>query len=122
MNRIKVVLIFCMITFAISCGQQKKYIEYTVKQGETIRTIAKDLGVKTRYLLRLNPDVSRKPDPNTIIIIPSPKKSTTSTNTEAETNIDEGKDEVEEVEPIDDDRVKELEALTFSLGVGILLF
>ncbi|MGB0879018.1 MAG: PBP1 and LysM peptidoglycan-binding domain-containing protein [Polaribacter sp.] len=111
MNRIKIVLVFCMITFAVSCGQQKKYIEYTVKQGETMGTIAKDLGINTRYLLRLNPDVSRKPDPNTIIIIPSPKKSKTSTNTEAETNIDEGKDEVEEVKPIDDDKVKELEAL-----------
>ena len=109
MNRIKIVLIFCMITFAISCGQQKKYIEYTVKQGETMRTIAKDLGMKTIKLLHLNPDVGRRPDPNTVIIIPSPKKSTI---TKADTNIDEGNDEVELVEGIDDDdKAKELEAL-----------
>ena len=99
-----------MITFAISCGQQKKYIQYTVKQGETMRTIAKDLDMKTKDLLRLNPDVPRKPSPNTIIIIPSPKKSTTSTITKADTNIDEGKDEVESIEIIDDN-TKELEEL-----------
>jgi len=54
-----------------ACGQQKKYISYTVKQGETIKSIAKKNGVKTKELLRLNPDVSRRPSPNTVIIIPN---------------------------------------------------
>ena len=54
-----------------SCGQQKRYISYSVKKGETMKSIAKRLDMKTKDLLRLNPDVSRKPKPNTLIIIPN---------------------------------------------------
>jgi LysM repeat protein len=42
-----------------------------VRKGETMRVIAKKLDMKTRDLLRLNPDVGRKPEVNTLIIIPS---------------------------------------------------
>ena len=49
----------------------KKYISYTVKKGETIKVIAKRLGVKTKDLIRLNPDIGRKPAPETVIIIPN---------------------------------------------------
>jgi len=59
-----------------ACGQQKKYVSYTIKKGETMRSIAKKNGMKVRDLLRLNPDVSRKPAPNTVIIIPNKKKKT----------------------------------------------
>lgn len=71
MRQLKLVVFLCVITFAVSCGQQKKYISYTVKKGETMRTIAKRLDMKTRDLLRLNPDVGRRPDANTVIIIPN---------------------------------------------------
>jgi LysM repeat protein len=73
MRKIKFLVLFCLLTFAVSCGQQKKYIEYKVGKGETMRTIAKKLDIKTRDLLRLNPDVGRRPDANTIIIIPNKK-------------------------------------------------
>lgn len=56
---------------ATSCAQQKKYISYTVKRGETMKTIAKKLDMKTRDLLRLNPDIGRRPKPDTQIIIPN---------------------------------------------------
>ena len=59
-----------------ACGQQKKYVSYTVKKGETLKSIAKDNGIKAKDLLRLNPDVSRKPSANTVIIIPNNKKQT----------------------------------------------
>lgn len=65
-----------------ACGQQKKYVSYTVKKGETIKSIAKDYDMKTKDLLRLNPDVSRKPSPNTVIIVPN-KKKTSEVNLEA---------------------------------------
>jgi len=61
-------LVFVVTT---SCAQQKKYISYKVKEGETMKSIAKRLDMKTRDLLRLNPDVSRRPDANTIIVIPN---------------------------------------------------
>ena len=56
---------------ATSCAQQKKYISYTVKKGETLKIIAKRIGIKTKELMRLNPDTGRKPAPETLIIIPN---------------------------------------------------
>lgn len=77
MKKIKVLFMLAFLIALTACGQQKKYVSYTVKKGETIKSIAKDNGVKTRDLLRLNPDVSRKPAPNTVIIIPNTKTATT---------------------------------------------
>lgn len=52
-------------------GQQKKYSPYTLKKGETIKIVAKRLGLRTKDLLVLNPNISRKPSPETTIIIPN---------------------------------------------------
>ncbi|AOW21704.1 lytic transglycosylase [Urechidicola croceus] len=71
MKKIKLFLLLTLLTVLASCAQQKKYVSYTVKKGETIKSIAKDNDVKTKDLLRLNPDVSRKPEENTVIIIPN---------------------------------------------------
>ncbi|SDX38202.1 amino acid/amide ABC transporter substrate-binding protein, HAAT family [Lutibacter oricola] len=70
MNRIRFIIVVLLIS-SISCAQQKKYISYTVKKGETIKAIAKDYNMSTKDLLRLNPDVSRKPRANTVIIVPN---------------------------------------------------
>ena len=68
MKHLKFFIFLCILNFTVSCGQQRKYIEYKVKKGETMRVIAKKLDMKTRDLLRLNPDVGRKPEVNTVII------------------------------------------------------
>ena len=80
MKELKLFVILCFLIVAASCAQQKRYVEYTVKQGETIKSIAQRLDMKTRDLLRLNPDVGRRPEPNTVIIIPNKnfKKETVS--------------------------------------------
>lgn len=74
----KTILFICLVflTVLVACGQQKKYVSYTVQKGETIKTIARDNDIKVRDLLRLNPDVSRKPDAKTVIIIPNRKYKT----------------------------------------------
>ncbi|MBT4679736.1 MAG: LysM peptidoglycan-binding domain-containing protein, partial [Flavobacterium sp.] len=59
MREFKIIIILFFVMIATSCGQQKKYISYTVKKGETIKVIAKRLGVKTKDLIRLNPDIGR---------------------------------------------------------------
>lgn len=47
-----------------------------------MRDIADRLDMKTKDLLRLNPDVGRRPDANTVIVIPNPKiKKSTSSST-----------------------------------------
>ena len=79
MKGFKAFLVLCFLVIATSCAQQKKYISYTVKRGETIKTIAKRLDMKTKDLLRLNPDVGRRPRPNTVIIIPNKNYTETTT-------------------------------------------
>ena len=95
MKHLKFFIFLCILSFTVSCGQQKKYIEYKVKEGESMRTIAKKLDMKTRDLLRLNPDVGRKPDANTIIVIPNKKIIVVA---------DEKKDETTNVEPEVEDK------------------
>ena len=58
----------CTITVV---AQQKKYVSYTVKEGENMKSIAKGYKISTRDLLKLNPDIGRKPKPNTVIIVPN---------------------------------------------------
>lgn len=70
MRKFRLLMILFFVVIASSCGQ-KKYISYTVKKGETLKGIAKRLGIKTKDLLSLNPDVGRKPTPETLIIIPN---------------------------------------------------
>ena len=71
MKHFKLLVAFFVFTIAVSCGQQKKYVTYKVKQGETMRSIAKKLDIKTKDLLRLNPDVGRRPKADTEIFIPN---------------------------------------------------
>ena len=75
MKHFKLVVLFFVFTIAVSCGQQKRYITYKVKKGETMRMIAKKLDIDTKDLLRLNPDVGRRPKPDTEIFIPSKNSS-----------------------------------------------
>ena len=107
MKHLKFFVFLCILTFTVSCGQQKKYIQYKVKEGESMRTIAKKLDMKTRDLLRLNPDVGRKPDANTIIVIPNKKIVVVTDSKKDETiNVDP---EVEDKDPISkEDELKEL--------------
>lgn len=71
MNKLKFLVVVFTLTFTISCGQQKRYVSYKIKQGETMRDVANRLNIKTKDLLNLNPDVGRKPASNTVIIIPN---------------------------------------------------
>jgi LysM repeat protein len=73
MKHVKFFVFLCVLTFTVSCGQQKKYIQYKVKEGESMKVIAKKLDMQTKDLLRLNPDVGRKPVANTVIVIPNKK-------------------------------------------------
>ncbi|QVY67307.1 LysM peptidoglycan-binding domain-containing protein [Polaribacter sp. Q13] len=73
MKHVKFFVFLCILTFTVSCGQQKKYVQYKVKEGETMRGIAQRLDMKTKDLLRLNPDVGRNPGVNSVIVIPNKK-------------------------------------------------
>ncbi len=98
MKHLKFFVFLCILTFTVSCGQQKKYVQYKVKEGETIGEIAKKLDMKTKDLLRLNPDVSRKPEANTVIIVPNKNtvKTTGETINKEESKLSKIKDDAKE--------------------------
>lgn len=98
MKKLKFLLLVCILTFAVSCGQQKRYVSYKVKEGETMRDIAKRLDMKTKDLLRLNPDVSRRPEANTVIVIPNPnfKKENSSSTSSTQKDPDKTNNSSEE--------------------------
>jgi len=75
MKHLKFFVFLSILTFTISCGQQKQYIKYRVKEGESMRIIANRLDVNTSELLRLNPGVGRKPLADTFIVVPNNKTS-----------------------------------------------
>ena len=82
MRKLQFLILTGILTISISCGQQKRYVSYKIKEGETMEFIAKRLKVSTNDLLRLNPDVGKTPLPNTMIVIPNPKiKISSSHNT-----------------------------------------
>ncbi len=49
----------------------KKYTTYIVKQGETLRSIAKKIGCKVREIKNLNPDIDKRPKVNTTLVVPN---------------------------------------------------
>lgn len=71
MKKIFLLAILLFFISEINFAQQKKYKSYYVKQGETMRSIAKEYNLSTKDLLRLNPGIKRKPKPNTVIIVPN---------------------------------------------------
>jgi LysM repeat protein len=73
MKHLKLFIFLCILTFTVSCGQQKRYIQYKVEKGETITTIAQKLKMETKDLIRLNPDVVGQPSANSYIVVPEKK-------------------------------------------------
>ena len=73
MQKVKFLVFVLLLIINTSCAQQKRYVSYKVKQGETMKSIASRLDMRTKDLMRLNPDINKKPSPNTLIIIPNPK-------------------------------------------------
>ena len=70
MKQLKFLVFLSILSFTVSCGQQKRYIQYKVKEGETLEIIAKKLKMKKQALARLNPDVIQEPKANTFIVVP----------------------------------------------------
>ena len=66
--------------FTISCGStaQPSYQSYAVKQGETVNSIAEDNNISADVIYNLNPDSKNGLKTNSIIILPSSGKSTSS--------------------------------------------
>ncbi len=106
MKKLQFLILTGILTISISCGQQKRYVSYKVKDGETMSDIAERLDMDSQDLLRLNPDVGKNPSPNTVIVIPNPKIK--NGNSSATSN-DNGYAVIEEKEEITTDPQTEKE-------------
>ncbi len=73
MKHVKFFIFLCILTFTVSCGQQKRYIQYKVKKGETLNVIASKLSMDAKDLLRLNPDVISELKADSFIVVPEKK-------------------------------------------------
>ncbi|MDP3358657.1 MAG: LysM peptidoglycan-binding domain-containing protein [Lutibacter sp.] len=71
MKRITLILVSLILFSCGTMAQQKKYVSYTVKNGETVKSIAKTYHITSKELLQLNPDISKNLAPNTVIIVPN---------------------------------------------------
>lgn len=62
-----------ILVFTVSCGSmaQEKHKSHYVKEGETIFSIAKQYGITTEAIYRLNPDVKNGVKTNYLLIIPT---------------------------------------------------
>lgn len=69
MKKISFTILLLLVVVNLT-AQTKKYKQHTVKKGETIRSIARDFDVSTRDIYDLNPDIDRKPQENSVILIP----------------------------------------------------
>lgn len=70
MKRITILLVSLILFSCITLAQQKKYVSYKVKDGETVKSIAKAYHITSKELLQLNPDINKNLAPNTVIIVP----------------------------------------------------
>lgn len=111
MKHVKFFVFLCFLTFAVSCSQQKKYVEYKVKEGETMRIIAKKLDMKTSDLLRLNPDFGRKPEANSVIVIPNKKIKLADNSIKSDVLKDVIKDDIKKEEAIKEEKEGLIEKL-----------
>ena len=71
MKRITLLIVFLFLFSVIAIAQQKKYVSYTVKKGETVKSIAKTYHITSKDLLKLNPDMGKNIKENAVIIVPN---------------------------------------------------
>ncbi len=84
MNKLRLtVLLFLLVAFSVF-SQEKPYVTYQVKKGETVFSVSKQFQTTTQNLLKLNPDIKDNAiSKGQILIVPNKKYS-------KEPNIDEG--------------------------------
>ncbi len=70
-----IVIIGLLLSFTISSFAQdaKKYTTYIVKEGQSLKQIAKIVGCRVKVLKNLNPDMDKYPTVNTTLVVPNKK-------------------------------------------------
>jgi LysM repeat protein len=71
MKHIKLVVILFLFAWVGAFAQDKKFITYKVKEGETVQSISKALSITPYDLLKLNPDIKDNVSQDDLLIIPN---------------------------------------------------
>ena len=106
MKYLKFFIFLSILSFTVSCGQQKKFIEYKVKEGETMSKIAQKLNIKSEKLIRLNPDVVGEPKANSYIIVP--QKTLEDFKSQKESVLEEVVDSIPNDQSINEEKVDDI--------------
>jgi LysM repeat protein len=109
MKHLKFFIFLCILTFTVSCGQQKRYIQYKVKKGETLSVIADKLNMNEKDLVRLNPDVASDLKIDSFIVVPQNKLNNYKNNIKEDSEI--VLDSLSNEEVIIDEKARLLEEL-----------
>lgn len=76
MKKIIYILVL-VLSFSCVSTQAQNYKTHKVKKGETVESIAKAYNISTSAIYKLNPDSRKKLKPNSVLILPEPKKTET---------------------------------------------
>lgn len=71
MNKLTVAFLIFFLSISSVFAQEKKYIKYQVKEGETIQSISQKLSITPYDLLKLNPDLKDGIKGVKVLIIPN---------------------------------------------------
>ena len=71
MKHIKLVVFLFLFVWVGAFAQDKKFITYKVKEGETVQSISKTLSITPYDLLKLNPDIKDNVSLGDLLIIPN---------------------------------------------------
>jgi len=71
MKHIKLVVFLFLFAWIGAFAQDKKFITYKVKEGETVQSISKTLSITPYDLLKLNPDIKDNVSQDDLLIIPN---------------------------------------------------
>ena len=71
MKHIKIIVFLFLFGWVGLFAQDKKFITYKVKEGETVQSISKALSITPYDLLKLNPDIKGNVTKDDVLIIPN---------------------------------------------------
>ncbi|WP_117885162.1 LysM peptidoglycan-binding domain-containing protein [Aureibaculum luteum] len=76
MNKIKITLLFFLLVTVSVFSQEKKYLPYQVKKGETVFSITQKFSVSKADFFKLNPDIkNNQVSIDQVVIVPNNKYS-----------------------------------------------
>ncbi len=98
MTILKNLSILILLLTIISCGQQKEYVSYKIKKGDTVEDIAKRHKISEKELVKINPKISEGLTEDTYIVVPKVADYTKKASKKTDESIYKNTDRTEKIE------------------------